>query len=253
MPQATMRKLVGKTRTRRANRQLGMLLAFVAGAVNAGGFLAVQRYTSHMTGVVSGVADDLSLGHLALALSGVLLVIVFTAGAMTTAMLIHWARHRRLNSEYALSLLLEAVLLLLFGLMGTYLAQHTALLVPATVALLCFIMGLQNAVVTKISQAEIRTTHMTGVITDLGIELGKLVYWNRSTDHASETFVRANRDKLALLGSILACFATGGLIGALAFKALSYAATIPIALLLAALAVVPVFDDLRSDAPDAKT
>ena len=62
MPQATMRHLVGRARTRHANRQLGVLLAFVAGAVNAGGFLAIRRYTSHMTGVLSGIADDLALG-----------------------------------------------------------------------------------------------------------------------------------------------------------------------------------------------
>jgi len=52
--------------------------------------------------------------------------------------------------------------------------------VPLTVMLLRFMMGLQNAVHTKISKAEIRTTH----ITDLGIELGKLLYVNRSDTHA---------------------------------------------------------------------
>jgi len=245
MPRQTLRVLVGRARTRRANRQLGLLLAFVAGAVNAGGFLAVQRYTSHMTGVVSGVADDLALGRVGLAMAGLLLVAVFVAGAMTTAVLTNWARVRRLQSEYALSLLLEAVLLLVFGLAGAALARTTTLLVPLTVALLSFIMGLQNAVVTKISQAEIRTTHMTGVITDLGIELGRLVYWNRDTLPGDPHFVRANREKLRLLGAILGCFAGGGLAGALSFKLIGYAATVPIALLLAVLALVPVLDDLQ--------
>lgn len=244
MPRQTLRQLTGRARTRHANRQLGLLLAFVAGAVNAGGFLAVQRYTSHMTGVVSGVADDLALGQFGTALAGLLLVVVFVLGAMTTAVLTNWARVRQLQSEYALSLLLEAALLLLFGLMGAVLARYTTLLVPATVALLSYIMGLQNAVVTKISQAEIRTTHMTGVITDLGIELGRLVYWNRDTLPGDPLFVRANRERLRLLGAILACFASGGLVGALSFKLIGYAATVPIALLLAALALVPVLDDL---------
>ena len=56
MPRQTLRELVGHQRSRLANRRLGLLLAFVAGAINAGGFLAIQRYTSHMTGIVSGVA-----------------------------------------------------------------------------------------------------------------------------------------------------------------------------------------------------
>ena len=246
MPRPSLRRLVGHQRTRRANRQLGLLLAGVAGAINAGGFLAIQRYTSHMTGIVSGVADDLALGHGGLALAGVLLVGVFISGAVTTTLLINWARRRRLRSEFALSLLLEALLLLAFGLVGANLAHTSALLVPAAAALLCFIMGLQNAMVTKISQAEVRTTHMTGVITDLGIELGKLLYWNRTPDTPAEPMVRANRDRLRLHATLLACFAGGGLAGALAFQSLGYYATVPIALVLAGLAAVPILDDLQA-------
>jgi uncharacterized membrane protein YoaK (UPF0700 family) len=246
MPRQTLRALVGHRRTRSANRRLGLLLAFVAGAINAGGFLAIQRYTSHMTGIVSGAADDLALGNAGLALAGVLLVMVFMAGAITTTLLVNWARRRQMHSEFALSLLLEAALLLAFGLVGANLAKTSALLVPAAAALLCFIMGLQNALVTKISQAEVRTTHMTGVITDLGIELGKLLYWNRTPDTPAEPMVRANRDRLRLHATLLACFAGGGLAGALAFQWLSFGATVPIALLLAALAAVPILDDLQA-------
>ncbi|MDH4392359.1 MAG: YoaK family protein [Aquabacterium sp.] len=246
MPRQALRTLVGHQRTRRANRQLGLMLAFVAGAINAGGFLAIQRYTSHMTGIVSGVADDLALGHAGLALAGALLVAVFISGAITTTVLIHWARRRRLHSEFALSLLLEALLLLAFGLVGANLAHTSALLVPAAAALLCFIMGLQNAMVTKISQSEVRTTHMTGVVTDLGIELGKLLYWNRLPDSPAEPMVRANRDRMRLHASLLASFAGGGLAGALAFQWLSFFATVPIALLLAGLAAVPILDDLQA-------
>src|SRR5881398_3750493 len=108
-------RLSARDRTRHANRQLGGVLAFVAGAVNAGGFLAVQRYTSHMTGVVSAIADDLVLGQAALAMAGVSALIAFISGAATTAVLIHWARRRQIHGEFALSLMLEAVLLLIFG------------------------------------------------------------------------------------------------------------------------------------------
>jgi uncharacterized membrane protein YoaK (UPF0700 family) len=246
MPRQTLRTLVGHQRTRAANRRLGLLLAAVAGAINAGGFLAIQRYTSHMTGIVSGIADDLALGHGGLALAGVLLVAVFISGAITTTVLINWARRRRMHSEFALSLLLEALLLLAFGLLGANLAATSALLVPATAALLCFIMGLQNAMVTKISQAEVRTTHMTGVITDLGIDLGRLLYWNRTPDTPAAPMVRANRDRLHLHALLLACFAGGGLGGALAFQALGFYATVPIALLLAGMAAVPILDDLQA-------
>ena len=55
------RHLTGQHRTSDSNRRLGLLLAFNAGAINAGGFLAVSQYTSHMTGLVSEMADHLAL------------------------------------------------------------------------------------------------------------------------------------------------------------------------------------------------
>jgi len=244
MPIKFLHALTAKHRTRRTNRQLGAVLAFVAGAVNAGGFLAVQRYTSHMSGIVSAVADDLAAGSIGLAVAGVALLVAFTSGAATTALLINWARRRQMHSKYALALLLEAVLLLAFGLVGANLGSLAYLLVPTTVLLLCFIMGLQNAIVTKISQAEIRTTHMTGVITDLGIELGRLVYWNRTRQYDDIHFVKANRDKLFIHCTIVGLFFVGGIVGAVAFKAMGFSATIPIALLLVAVASPPIIMDI---------
>jgi uncharacterized membrane protein YoaK (UPF0700 family) len=245
MPTDFLHGLTHKVRTRRTNRQLGAALAFVAGAVNAGGFLAVQRYTSHMTGIVSAIADDLVLGQMALAMAGVSSLLAFVAGAAVTALLTNWARRRQMGGEFALPLMLEASLLLVFGLLGANLELVVDVFVPSTVLLLCFIMGLQNAVVTKISQAEIRTTHMTGVVTDLGIELGRLVYWNRTHEANDQYFVRANRDKLKVHGMILGLFFVGGIVGALAFKRLGFSATVPIAALLTAMAWPPLLQDLR--------
>ena len=244
MPLLTLQQLAARERTRQRNRQLGGLLAFMAGAINAGGFLAVQRYTSHMTGVVSSITDNLVLGQGLLVLAGVGSLLAFVAGAAVTAILINWARRRQMQGEYALSLLLEAALLLLFGLLGANLNELIEVFMPTTVLLLCFIMGLQNAIVTKISQAEIRTTHMTGVITDLGIELGRLLYWNRSHAHGGEP-VRANRDRLRILSLILGLFFAGGLVGAWAFKTVGYGAVLPLAAVLAVVALPPLLHDVR--------
>ena len=59
MPIQYLRRLTSPQRTDDANRRLGQSLAFVAGAANAGGFLAVKQYTSHMSGIVSAMADDI--------------------------------------------------------------------------------------------------------------------------------------------------------------------------------------------------
>lgn len=240
-----LHRLAGWRRSRQINRELGAILAFVAGATNAGGFLAVRRYTSHMTGIISAIADDLATGGLGLALAGFASLLAFVAGAACTALLINWGRRRQLHGAYALALMVEALLLLLFGLLGANLASFAHMVVPATVLLLCFIMGLQNAIITKISQAEIRTTHMTGVVTDLGIELGRLLYWNRSPEANAIHLVRANRDKLFIHATVLGLFFLGGLIGAQGFKRFGFSATIPLACLLLLLAFPALIVDLR--------
>ena len=70
MPIHYLRAFTKPERTDEANRRLGRSLAFVAGAANAGGFLAVGQYTSHMSGIVSSMADNMALGELGLAGAG---------------------------------------------------------------------------------------------------------------------------------------------------------------------------------------
>jgi uncharacterized membrane protein YoaK (UPF0700 family) len=244
MPIDYARRLTGKDRSRVANRQLGWALAFVAGATNAGAFLAVQQYTSHMTGMVSSMADHLVLGDLRLAAGALGGVVSFLMGAATSAVLVNYARRRQLKSQFALPLLLEAALLLAFGIIGARLATIHGLFVPATVMLLCFTMGLQNAVITKVSRSEIRTTHITGVVTDIGIELGKLMYWNRMQgDPALQ--VDADRDRLLVLSLLVLAFALGGVLGALGFQRMGYSTTVPLAMLLVLMSIVPAADDFQ--------
>lgn len=243
MPINYSRRLTGKARTADANRHLGFGLTFVAGAINAGGFLAVQQYTSHMTGIVSSMADNLALGTFDLALSGCGALLSFIAGAACSAALVNFSRQRHMHSEFALPLMLEAGLLLCFGLLGARLAVIDGLFVSLTVMLLSFMMGLQNAVITKLSHAEIRTTHITGIVTDIGIELGKLCYRN-SAKYVGVQRVLANRTRLRILSSLAFFFFVGGVAGALGFKHMGYLATLPLALALITLASVPVMDDL---------
>ncbi len=219
------------------------MLAAVAGATNAGGFLAVGQYTSHMTGILSSVADNLVLGNLALVLAGVGFIVSFMSGSITTAWMVNWARRRDMRSAYARPLLVEATLLIVFGLFGTAISRFAGLWLPMTVVLLCFIMGLQNALITKISNAEIRTTHITGLVTDLGIELGKLLYINR---RAMPKKVTANRRKLRILSALIGSFLGGALVGALGFKLYGYIATLPLALLLLLQVWAPIQEDIRN-------
>ena len=237
-----LRHLTGQHRTASTNRLLGALLAFNAGAINAGGFLVVGMYTSHMTGFASMISDMLVLGSFTVAIGAAGALLAFVAGAACTAVLVNWARQNHLRSEYALPLLLEAGLLLVFGLLGATLNRQTPFAVPLTVLVLAFTMGLQNALVSKISASQIRTTHMTGVITDMGIELGKLFYWNQGA-RPPELQVRANRIKLRLYAMLLGAFMAGGVVGAAGFKYLGFVWVLPMAGLLLLMSLPPLWSD----------
>jgi uncharacterized membrane protein YoaK (UPF0700 family) len=242
MPINYVRRLTGRQRAAQANRHLGVALAFVAGAANAGGFLAVKQYTSHMTGILSSAADSLALGAIDTAIDCAGALLAFLAGAASCAVMVNFARRRQLHSEFALPLLVEAVLLLAFGVMGTRLQAIDVIVLPATVMLLCFMMGLQNAVITKLSNAEIRTTHMTGIVTDLGIEAGKALYWNR--DDQAVPRVAADWKRVRILAALVSSFFVGAVAGAFGFKAVGFGAVLPLACVLLAMAAVPIYDDL---------
>lgn len=240
-----LRHLTSAHRTGATNRALGYLMAFNAGAINAGGFMVLHLYTSHMTGFVSTMADSLVLGNTALALSALGALLAFTSGAAVTAILVNWARHLHLRSSYALPLLLVALLMLVFGLLGAVTMHwETLFAVPMTVLLLSFMMGVQNATLTKMSHATIRTTHMTGVVTDLGMELGKMLFWNRAGRQAPQ-YVQANWSRVRLFAGLLAMFLVGGLAGAWGFQRWGFVCVLPLALVLVAVSLPPLYADAQ--------
>ncbi|MDP9896293.1 uncharacterized membrane protein YoaK (UPF0700 family) [Variovorax boronicumulans] len=238
-----LRFLTSRHRAPSTNRALGLLLAFNAGAVNAGGFLVLHMYTSHMTGFASQLADGMVLGNTRLLLNAMGAVLAFLSGAAVCAVLVNWGRQHHLHSVYALPLLLEAALMFPFGLMGAVtLTWATPFAVPLTVLLLSFIMGLQNAVASKTSGGSIRTTHMTGNITDLGMEIGKLLYWNGKNEQA--VAVHHDRSRMRRAGGLIGMFVFGGVVGALGFKYVGFVCVVPLAALLLALSIPPFMRDL---------
>jgi uncharacterized membrane protein YoaK (UPF0700 family) len=238
MPLLYLRRLTSPARTEAGNRHIARYLAFVAGAADAGGFLAVHQYTSHVSGLAAAAADNLAAGNARLVFRGLIAVFAFFLGACASTVLIRWGKDRELHSRYALPLLSEAVLLAVFAFAGEWLVSVH--LLPA-VLLLCFSMGMQNAMITKISDSVIRTTHLTGLVTDIGIAVGRISYASSHSDvNTQEEFAT-----LRLLVSLVVLFFVGGAMGAIGFKRVGFFFALPLVGILLLLAIPPLVDDLR--------
>lgn len=224
------RLLLGRQRTEGSDAALAVILAWVAGAANAGGFFVLGQYTSHMTGHLSQLADNLALGNLWFTLIAALAVCAFIAGAAFSTVLINWARIHTSQRQYALPIALQGTFLLCFSGGGWLVGEAGRVF---SLACLCFIMGMQNATITKLSSARIRTTHCTGIVTDIGIELGRAAY-RRLSPQAPVIFDRA---KLAILVWLVTAFVLGGLVGALGYSYLGFVFSVPLGLTLLALAL----------------
>jgi uncharacterized membrane protein YoaK (UPF0700 family) len=228
--------LSGPRRTPLFDRHMAYLLVVIAGALNSVGFVAVGMYTAHMTGMTASAADHVTTGNWGMVFAGVLSILSFVLGAMACTVLFTWGRRRRLSSRYANILALEGILILLIGLFaGTVEGPWYEELL---VAPLCFTMGLQNALITKIRDFPVRTTHVTGMVTDIAVELGRLAY-----RPGSEAPVTADREKLGVLSSLVGLFFLGGIIGTIGYSWLGFGSLIFGAGLILLTSLPPVLRD----------
>ncbi|MNV17333.1 hypothetical protein D3C71_1081180 [compost metagenome] len=179
-------------------------LSCVAGMVNVVGFLGFEHQAvSHLTGTTSqlGMAmaqgDWRSIRHL----WG--LLIAFSLGAMLSGLIIQDSA-LQLGRRYGIALALESALLFL----AIPLFKHQQIWGAMSAAMAC---GLQNAMATTFSGAVVRTTHLSGMFTDLGIGLGHLL-------RGLPLPVR----RLTLSGLIISGFLAGGVLGAWLFVRWQY-------------------------------
>ncbi|MEI2686472.1 MAG: YoaK family protein [Cypionkella sp.] len=216
-----------------SDRILATILAAIAGCANAGGFILLGSYTSHMTGYLSQLADQVALQNLALAMKSVLAIGLFVSGAATSAFLINWARRHARARQYTLPIGLQGALFVVLAAVGA-LNLSTPVSTHLGLGLIAFIMGLQNATITKLSGARIRTTHATGMITDVGIELGRAAYGAAYADPD----LHVDRRKLSILTQLLGTFLIGGVIGAFGYGHFGYSFSLPLAAILLTLALI---------------
>lgn len=232
-PLRSARALVAHRRSAGSDLVLGTILAAVAGAANAGGFFALGHYTSHMTGYLSALADNVAIANLRVALISATAICAFVSGAGFCAMLINWARSHAGHRQYAWPLVVQGAFLACFSFGGLLTGEIGRVF---SLTCLCFIMGLQNATITKISGARIRTTHATGMVTDIGIELGRTAYGLLRPLSG----VTGDRSKLRILTQLVGAFLLGGILGATGYHLMGFLFSIPLSVILLSLGLPAV-------------
>jgi len=141
------------------------VLAFIAGLVNAAGYLGFRHQSlSNMTGNDSLLGLALGQGEGDEALHWALTIMAFVAGAVLSGIIVQKST-LKLGRRYGVALVLESMLL--FASVPLLDASSSIGLYLASMA-----VGLQNGMVTTYSGTLIRTTHVTGFFTDLGVYIG---------------------------------------------------------------------------------
>src|SRR5690606_32291177 len=103
-----------------------------------------------------------------------LFVVFFFLGSFTSGFLIEFMNRKNERYIFVIPVILEALVLLFTGIFGEFMLERSITYIAYS---LLFAMGLQNALVTMISNSVVRTTHLTGLFTDLGIEIAQLFFY----------------------------------------------------------------------------
>jgi uncharacterized membrane protein YoaK (UPF0700 family) len=161
----------GSRRSHAHNRRLAALLSFVAGIVNVCGVLHLGVLTTNVTGHFAFFSEELIVNNYFHAIAFLLYVLAFMFGAFVSNSVMQ-LKMMPLRLSHFGPIGLEILVLLAVVLITSSGndQQHLA------ACFLLFGMGLQNALVTHVSRARVRTTHLTGLFTDLGIELSQILH-----------------------------------------------------------------------------
>lgn len=203
----------GKNRTFIHNLRLATLLSLVAGIVNITGVLAIKTLTTNVTGHFAFFAEEVMRHNYSAAITFFIFTIFFLLGSFVSNFIAELVTQKRPQSSHVIPISLEILVLMGVGIFG---AQSDLSLIQGQLMafFMLFSMGIQNSLVTKISQSTVRTTHLTGLFTDLGIELSQLFFYKRPDE------VKRLKTSIYLRLSIISFFFIGCFMGGFIYNLL---------------------------------
>lgn len=162
----------------RQKSRLAISLSWIGGYTNVVALIALGTVVSHVTGTTTNLGRTIGSGDFERAGFFAFLLLTFVTGAALSALLTESARRRGWRSKYVLPISLEALFLTLLIIQLNHFGPvQSGVIFYGNVGLASLAMGLQNATITRISGSVVRTTHMTGIFTDLGLEGVQYFFW----------------------------------------------------------------------------
>ena len=174
----------GKNRTFIHNLRLATLLSFVAGIVNITGVLAVNTLTTNVTGHFAFFAEEVIKQNYSAAITFFVFTLFFLMGAFTSNFMAELIAIKSPALLHVIPISLEIAILTSVGFFGMQ-ANLSSFEGKLMAFSMLFSMGIQNSLVTKLSKSTVRTTHLTGLFTDLGIELSQLFFYKKQFERKS--------------------------------------------------------------------
>lgn len=193
------------SRTLQDNINLGSIAAFAAGMVNVSAFILFFAFTSNITGYYAILADEIAEGKNIQVLIVLAWIALFFMGSFLSNFIIIHGQKRYRFLYHAIPLGVEMFLLLFVWYYGDFHYEETLAETEFLIALLLFAMGIQNGLTATLSNFAVKTTHLTGLTTDLAINISMLTH----PQHRSNPEI-FNKIKLYL--SIASSYLLGGLI-----------------------------------------
>ena len=206
-----MLRLPKDERTLKENLMLASSTSFVSGAVNVAGAIAFFAFTSNITGHVANMAKNMVQQNFRELLVIFLWLLAFFTGAFISSFIIRSLSNRSHYYAHAMPVALEILVLLFVALYGNNFYNETNIEREIVIGAVIFAMGLQNSMVSTLSGGLIKSSHLTGLFTDLG---GDIAEWL----HPASEQKTATRNKIFIRLTILSFYFLGGIAGAYFFN-----------------------------------
>ncbi|MFN6943489.1 MAG: YoaK family protein [Cytophagaceae bacterium] len=194
---------------------MAYLLSTTAGIVNVASLIAFYVLTTNITGHMAILSEEIAKMHWYQVQVVVIWFFMFFAGAFTSTIIVTTYGYSRPRVYNSIAVFIEVVILVGVGFYGLYYYEGRLRETEVLAAALLFAMGLQNALITTISNYVVRTTHLTGLLTDIGIDVALL--FNRRIKDKTEL-----KKKLHLRFTIMLFYFIGGLVGAVLYLRIEF-------------------------------